>query len=131
MQRLSSLLLPLSLLVLALNGCAEFHDRPVQPEASKIRLEARSFASNELQTFIQTLLGKTTVWPFKSWNIDQLTLAAIYYHPDMALIRAQANTADAGMMTAGQRPNPTLNVSPTWISNAVAASQPWIIGSSR
>lgn len=130
MQRLILLLCPLILLGLALNGCAEFQDRPLQPEVSQTRLEARSLTSHELQSFMQSVSGSAVLWPFKRWNIDQLTLVAIYYHPDMALIRAMADTADAAIITAGQRPNPTLNVSPTWISNAVAASQPWIIGSS-
>lgn len=130
MQRILPFLFPLILLGLALNGCAEFQDRPLQPEASQMRLEARSLDSHELQSFMQSVSGSAAVWPLKRWNVDQLTLAAIYYHPDLGLIRAQAATADAAIITAGQRPNPNLNVSPTWISNAVAASQPWIIGSS-
>lgn len=130
MQRIFHFLCPLILLGLALNGCAEFQDRPLQPAASQMRLEARSLDSHELQSFMQTVSGSAVVWPLKRWHVDQLTLAAIYYHPDLGLIRAQAATADAAIITAGQRPNPNLKVSPTWISNAVAASQPWIIGSS-
>ncbi|WP_445366585.1 TolC family protein [Methylomonas sp. BW4-1] len=68
--------------------------------------------------------------PPKTWNIDRLTLAAIYYHPDLALARAQAQSANAAIKTAGQRPNPSITISPTWIRNLATAAIPWIAASS-
>ncbi|MDD2661049.1 MAG: hypothetical protein PHY54_15445 [Methylococcales bacterium] len=73
------------------------------------------------------MVGRTATWPLKSWDIDRLTLAAIYYHPDLALARAQAETADAAITTAGQRPNPNITLSPTWVTNLAAGITPWII----
>ncbi len=53
----------------------------------------------------------------------------MYYHFDLALARAQAATADAATITAAQRPNPSITILPTWISNVVAGTVPWIMDS--
>jgi outer membrane protein TolC len=130
MQRLLSILTLFTFLSLSLNSCARFQDRPLSPADSAVRIEARNLSSPALRKFIESVLGRrTTAWPFKTWDIDRLTLAAIYYHPDVALARAQAETADAAATTAAQRPNPSITVTPTWIRNLATAAVPWIAAS--
>jgi outer membrane protein TolC len=115
----------ITLLPLFISGCAEFQDQPLKPVESVARIEARSLSNPQLRQFIQSVLGDK-----KSWDIDSLTLAAIYYHPDVALAQALADSAEAAITTAGQRPNPSFTISPTWISNIVTVAAPWIIASS-
>ena len=129
MHRLLFLLIIISLVSLLLIGCAEFKDRPLQPNESALRIKARTLSSMGLREFIESEAGRKTAWPFKTWDIDRLTLAAIYYHPDLALVRAQADSADAAIITAAQRPNPSLSISPTWVRNVVTAAVPWIAAS--
>lgn len=117
------------LLSLTLTGCARFEDHPLNPADSAARIEARSLSSAGLRNFINSVPVNKTKQPAKAWDIDRLTLAAIYYHPDLALARAQAETTDAATTTAAQRPNPSVNVSPTWISNLATTVAPWIIAS--
>ncbi len=126
MQRLIHLTL-LTVLSLSSIGCARFQDRPLNPSDSAVHIEARTLSGTALREFIESMVGHTPAWPFKSWDIDRLTLAAIYYHPDLALARAQAETADATITTAGQRPNPNISLSPTWVTNLASAAAPWII----
>jgi outer membrane protein TolC len=114
---------------LSLISCAQFNDRPLQPNESALYIEARTLSSTGLREFIESEAGRKTAWPFKTWDIDRLTLAAIYYHPDLALVRAQADSADAAIITAAQRPNPSLSISPTWIRNVATAAVPWIAAS--
>lgn len=114
-----------TILSLLVNGCASFQDRPLNPSESSARIEKRSLSNNDLQHFIESAIGDKK----QSWNLDKLTLAAIYYHPDLALAHALADTANAAITTAGQRPNPSLTISPTWISNLATAAAPWIIAS--
>jgi outer membrane protein TolC len=128
MQRLIHLTL-FTLLSLTLTGCARFEDHPLNPADSATRIEARTLSSAELQDFINNVVANKSRRPPKAWDIDRLTLAAIYYHPDLALARAQAETTDAATLTAAQRPNPNINVSPTWISNLATTVAPWIIAS--
>jgi outer membrane protein TolC len=115
----------ITILPLLISSCASFEDRPLNPVESVARIEARSLSNEGLQQFIKGVVGDKN----KSWDMDSLTLAAIYYHPDLALARALAGTADAAITTAGQRPNPSLTISPTWISNLATAAAPWIIAS--
>jgi outer membrane protein TolC len=130
MQRLSSILILIGFLILSATGCARFQDRPLNPADSAVRIEARTLSSPALREFIESVVGRrTAAWSFKTWDIDRLTLAAIYYHPDLALARAQAETADAATMTAAQRPNPSITITPTWIRNLATTAVPWIAAS--
>ena len=130
MRRLLSLLIPTIALSLSVVGCAEFHDRPLDPSASAILIDARCLDDPGLRHFIEGLLGPWAEWPPKAWDLDRLTLAAIYYHPDLAVARAQAEMAVAAATTAAQRPNPFITLTPTWISNlgqyGIATAAPWI-----
>jgi len=126
MQRLIHPTLLLALLSLSLTGCARFEDRPLNPVDSAARIEARALSSVGLRDYIDSVLANKTGQPPKTWDIDRLTLAAIYYHPDLALARAQAETMDAAITTAGQRPNPSITVTPTWVRNLATAAVPWI-----
>ena len=127
MQRLSYILTLFVLLSLTLTGCARFEDHPLNPADSATRIEARTLSSAGLRDFIDSVVANKTGQPPKAWDIDRLTLAAIYYHPDLALARAQAETTAAATTTAAQRPNPNVNISPTWISNLATAAAPWIV----
>ena len=120
--------LPILILVLSLSlaACADFQDRPLDPASSALRIAARSLADAGLRRFMERWLPGAP-WPPPRWDLDRLTLAAIYYHPDLALARAQADIADAATVTAAQRPNPFLTLTPTWIRNlGTAAAAPWI-----
>ncbi|MGR9014788.1 MAG: TolC family protein, partial [Gammaproteobacteria bacterium] len=127
MQRLLFIPTLFTLLSLMLNGCAEFQDRPLNAADSATRIEARSLSSAGLRDFIDSAVANKTGQSPKTWDLDRLTLAAIYYHPDLALARSQAQTIDATTITAAQRPNPNMNISPTWVSNLAATAAPWII----
>jgi outer membrane protein TolC len=59
------------------------------------------------------------------WDFDTLTLAAFYYHPDLAVARAQWNVARAGIKTAGGRPNPTLTLTPGY-NTTHSLPSPWM-----
>ncbi len=117
-------------LSLTLTGCAHFEDHPLHPADSATRIEARALSSTGLRDFIDSVVANKTGSPPKAWDIDRLTLAAIYYHPDLTVARAQAETMDAATITAGQRPNPSITLTPTWIRNLATAAVPWIAASS-
>jgi len=108
-------------LLAILTSCAHYQEYPLNPADSAVRLEARNLNNSELRRVID----KTNVHKSTAWNLDKLTLAAMFFHPDLAVARAQADTADAASITAAQRPNPNVTVTPTWISN-IAAATPWI-----
>ena len=127
MQRRLPILIIDTLLAFSFAGCAHFQDHPLNPADLERRIEARTLSSDKLRDFINSV-DAHKIGLSKVWDVDKLTLAAIYYHPDLAVARAQTETLDAARITAAQRPNPSVTVSPTWISNLAAT--PWIAGAS-
>lgn len=73
-----------------------------------------------MQSFVAASAHVTA--PITTWNIDTLTLAAFYFHPDLDVARAEAAVAHAAIATAGERPNPTASLPVEHKSEA----HPWI-----
>ena len=92
----------------AIAACVGYHPRPIAPAKAMESLEARRLDSPELGRFL-VANKEVAVWPPAAWDLKSLTLAALYYHPDMDIARAQWGIAQGGRITAGERPNPTLN----------------------
>src|SRR5262249_15341471 len=74
----------------------------------------------------EQLQREFTVWPPTEWDLDLLTAAAFYYHPDLEVARAQCQVADAGIRAAGGRPNPVLTATPGYNFSAASGMSPWI-----
>jgi outer membrane protein, heavy metal efflux system len=104
------------LLPFVVTGCAarKYRPEPITPAASAARLESLSLNDPGLQKFIQSNLGRT---PPTVWGPAALTLAAIYYSPDLRIARATLKNAEAGIVTAGARPNPNVHVGPGYSSS--------------
>ncbi|MGI8967295.1 MAG: TolC family protein, partial [Limisphaerales bacterium] len=68
------------------------------------------------------------VWPVKECDLEFLTLAAFYFHPDLELARARIQIAKASAITAGERPNPAVSFTPEYALNAGPNVSPWILG---
>ena len=122
----------LSCIVLAagllLAGCVRYEPRPIDPARAAADLEARSLNDFGLKAFMGKCLGhEVSPWPVQTWTPDMLTLAAMYYHPDMDLARARWGIARAAIKTAGEVPNPTISVQPGYDTTTFEPS-PWIVG---
>jgi outer membrane protein, heavy metal efflux system len=89
-------------------SCVRYHPKPVAPAKVMEDFEARRLDARELKDFLLQNQGIKD-WPPAAWDLKALTLAALYYHPDMDVARAEWGVARAGRITAGERPNPTLN----------------------
>src|SRR5579871_4240740 len=101
-------------------GCATYHARPLAADKTASDFEARTLTDSGLEKY----LGKSPT----TWDLDTLTLVAFYYHPDLDVARAQWGVAKAGEITAGERPNPTLAISPQYATNPEPGFAAWIVG---
>ncbi len=106
-----------------LSGCAAPAGQRLGPEASAARIEQHSLQDPQLRAF----LDASGLPYLGSWNIDRLTLAALYFRPEMKVADAQLELAKAGIKTARERPNPLGSFSVEHASPADFAS-PWTIG---
>ncbi len=109
-----------------LAGCARFESKPLAPAETAAALEGRSLDSPQLRSFLETNLHRAfPEWPPRSWDFETLTLAAFFYHPSLDVARAQWSVAQAGVTTAGGRPNPVLSVVPGYDAQSLGALSPW------
>jgi outer membrane protein, heavy metal efflux system len=113
--------------IVALAGCARFEPRPIAPTETAARFQQRSLADAAFRSYVETNLERElTNWPSQRWDLELLTLAAFYYQPSLDVARARWGVATAGKITAGERPNPTLSVTPAYNTTTKIPS-PWIV----
>ena len=105
-------------------GCATFLSQPISPEKTAATFDTRSLTDDNLRAFLE-MNHITGDWPRQSWDLNALTLAAFYYQPALAEVRAQWAAVEAAQITAGQRPNPTVGFTPT---KDTTTTPPWILG---
>ncbi|HET9284003.1 MAG TPA: TolC family protein [Candidatus Angelobacter sp.] len=101
--------------ILVLAGCAarHYHPAPIVATETASRLESRSLADAGLRSFEEKALGhQLTQWPTKSWDLQTLSAAALYFNPALDVARARVGVADTAIVTAGARPNPNLSIQP-------------------
>ena len=113
----------------AISGCAHFEPRAIAPAAAASAYEARTLDGAEVHAFIQQNTRREVgSWPPAQWDFELLTLAALYYHPDLDVARAKWSVAQAGSQTAGMRPNPTLNFNAQQTPSTPSGTSPWTLG---
>lgn len=108
-------LLQFTSLALLCTGCAHFTPHPLDPAGSAARLSHRRLAA-------------------KTWTLSALEEEAERTHPDLALARAQFGTARAAIRTAGERPNPTVAITPqiftpytSWLDGTYGIDFDWTV----
>jgi len=101
--------------VFLLAGCAvqRYRPAPIVASATASRFESRNLADPGLQSFEEQNLGHAvSPWPPKTWDLQTLSLAALYFNPALDSARARVGATEAALLTAGARPNPSLSVAP-------------------
>lgn len=108
-------------------GCAHFEPQPVSPAQTAAQFDARRLNDAGLKKFLKQNLGhELKTWPATNWDLPELTLAAFYFHPDLEVARAQWRVAEAGALTAGARPNPSVSFSPGYDTQIPGNYSPWL-----
>lgn len=98
-----------------LAGCAaqRYKPSPIVPATTASQFEARNLADPGLRSFVEKTLGHSvSPWPPQKWNLQMLSLAALYFNPTLDLARARLAEAHDAVITASTRPNPTFDLVP-------------------
>src|SRR5512135_2019019 len=98
----------IGLWALIASGCVRFQPRPVSAPRALEDFEARRLDAPAVTAFFASR-PEVGAWPPAGWDLRALTLAALYYSPSLDVARARWGVAQAGRITAGERPNPTGN----------------------
>ena len=115
---------------ITMTGCARFQPQPLSPETTAAAFEERSLNDAGLHRFAAAHPPTAPIsWPPAQWDLESLTLAAIYFSPEIAVARVNADSVSAGKTTAAQRPNPSLTVNPAYnVTHGVPS--PWLVTAS-
>lgn len=93
-----------------LMGCASYEAAPISPADNAQSLDNRTLDNPRLKEFVRAELGRDGTADPPVWNLSTLTLAAIYYQPDIAVAHSKLASAEAGVITARQHRNPSLSI---------------------
>jgi len=115
---------PFIFIIALLAGCAHFQPQPLSAEKTAADFDARSLTNEDLHSFLETN-RMVAEWPVPRWDLNELTFVAFYYQPSLAEARAQLASVRAAEITAGERPNPSVSLTPTYDTTT---SPPWIPG---
>ncbi|HEU5335823.1 MAG TPA: TolC family protein, partial [Terriglobales bacterium] len=111
-----------------LAGCAfqKYRAAPLAPAQTAASLQARTLADPGLRQYMaEKSRMPPSTWPLSQWKLPELTLAAFYYNPALRVARAQLAQAEAAIVTARARPNPTASGD---VGGETAPESPWIAG---
>lgn len=112
------------ILALGVAGCATFEPAPIVPAENAARLQDHSLSDPSLGEFVQSNLAEGGIdgAAGSPWGLQALTLAAFYFHPELDVARAQWAVAEAGRISAGERPGTAVSVAPGRNTTTPAAS---------
>ena len=85
-------------------GCQSYLPKPLDPGATAAGFGNRTLDDPGLRAFLEAQHAGG------AWSVDKLALAGAWFQGDVAVARARAEEAAAGISTAGERPNPVLCV---------------------
>ncbi len=114
----------MALLGVLSSRCVHYQARPIAPETTFEDFEARRLDAPDIRNFLESQVDIDR-WPPPAWDLRSLTLAALFYSPDMDVARARWGVTRAGTITAGARPNPSLTPSLGYNSTSTLI-RPWI-----
>jgi outer membrane protein TolC len=92
----------------ALSGCVRYHPKPIHPASVEKDYRARTLDDAGLRAYIAAQPKPPEAWPPRELDLESLTLVAGYYYPELEAARARVRLAEAALITAGARPNPSV-----------------------
>ncbi len=115
--------------VLASGACVTYRAQPLHPDETASAFEARRLDGDRLRACMERL-GRAAgeAWPPPSWGLGELTAAAFCDSPALATARAGLATAQAAVVTAGARQEPSLALTAEYQGNAERGLSPWTAG---
>lgn len=113
---------------LLLTACGiAFQANPIPQQQNIETIQQATPTQDGFKTFVQTQSSQTT-WPIQAWDIDSLTLSALYFHPVLKVAKSDYAVALAGITSAGLRPQVGLNGHLSHSNRANGDINPWAYG---
>jgi cobalt-zinc-cadmium efflux system outer membrane protein len=93
-------------LTLMVSGCGfqSYFSKPIEPSKIAEKLTQRASTDADFQTYLSTQGYPSNQLPIRVWGENELTLSALFFHPNLNVARAKWRAAQATQITAAQRP---------------------------
>lgn len=110
-------------------GCDTYHPRNLSAASSDRAFRERGLNDPGLRNFVMAHAPAVAHdWPPLQFNLNALSLVAMYYQPDLETARAKLAGAEAAVVTAGERPNPVFGFTPNYSEPPYEFFSPWTLG---
>lgn len=118
------------LTVMILGGCATYHYEvsPLQNKQMAKEFMARSMDDPGLKDYLAQYHYPVNQWPMQKWDIDALTLAAYYFHPELQIAIREYDKANIHAKFVNQRINPGISFPLEYHSDTSGGKSPWSVG---
>lgn len=104
-----------------------YQTKPIQQQENIDSIQQSVSTQEGFKHFVQTQYPHAG-WPITSWDIDKLTLSALYFHPTLKVAKSDYAVALAGITSAGLRPMVGLNGQLSRSNQANDDISPWAYG---
>ena len=105
-------------------GFQSYFPKPLEPAKIAEKREQRASTDADFQAYLSAQAYPTNQIPITLWGENELTLSALFFHPDLNVARAQWRAAQAAQITAAQRPE--IGISGSADNHSQAADKsPW------
>jgi len=111
------------------SGCAmqSYEPKPIAPASVSEDFLQRNLDSTDLRAYMIAQGYPQDKMPVQQWGLLELTLTALFFHPQLEVARAQWRAAQAAETTAGHKPNPGISGSAEHHSKTSGGISPWTL----
>ena len=112
-------------------GCTSipYSKRTLDVDVAVSEYERRSGSAEGLKSFALANGHALEGWPPQRWGLGELTLVALYFHPDMRTARARAAIARTQLASAGLRQALGVRLKPEYHGRELPEDDgPWTLG---
>lgn len=113
------------MLLLSACGFQTYQAKPVDPKQTLARYESVDPNNEDFRQFLIAQDYPAESLPVRRWGLRELSMAALFYHPQLNVARAQWRAARAGELTAAQRPLPGASGGIENHSQTDGGASPW------
>jgi outer membrane protein TolC len=117
-------------LLIALGACTayQYEAKPLQTKQLAAEFMSRSLDDIRLNNHLLGYGYPVKQWPLPEWDLDALTLAAYYFHPELQVAMADFHKAMIHAEMVTRRINPGVEIPLEYHSDTSGGKSPWTIG---
>lgn len=111
--------------VISACSTAQYQPHPISAESTALSFEQKNPSNQDFQDYLMAHGYNASQLPLKEWDVDDLCLAAFYFHSSMQIAKQQLVVAERDQTISTQNSNPSISGS---FGRSDDKENPWIYG---